>query len=235
MSSAAGNLLLVEGADDMHFLNQILRLHGYRRSSLAIGGHFVIEKEGFAEEEAVRIHPCGGFDNIPRAFKGLFQPDSLDCLAIVADRDLHTDDRWQVLVRLLQSHGFTGLPLALPATGLVHTQPRMPAVGVWLMPDNASEGMIETFAASLVPENDAAWIHAREAVTGLPDTVRRFSVNRHSDKAMLHTWLAWQEEPGCRTGVAVSGNLLRSDRPAALQFVAWVERWRAAGAARSRI
>jgi hypothetical protein len=101
----------------------------------------------------------------------------------------------------------------------------MPALGVWLMPDNASEGMIETFAACLVPPDNACWEYARDIVQGLPEHVRQFSPDRAADKALLHTWLAWQEEPGCRTGAAVTRHLLRSDRPAALGFVAWVERW----------
>jgi AAA domain, putative AbiEii toxin, Type IV TA system len=72
----------------------------------------------------------------------------------------------------------------------------MPSLGVWLMPDNASEGMMETFASALVPAADACWAHARATVVGLPDTARRFDIDRCFDKASLHTWLAWQEESG---------------------------------------
>jgi uncharacterized protein DUF3226 len=99
------------------------------------------------------------------------------------------------------------------------------------MPDNASEGMMETFASALVPAADACWAHARATVVGLPDTARRFDVDRCADKASLHTWLAWQEEPGCRTGLAVSRNLLRADTVATAALIGWIERWLSASSA----
>ena len=92
------------------------------------------------------------------------------------------------------------------------------------MPDNTAEGMTETFAGKLVAPEDPSWLHAGSVIADLPDTVRRFQ-ERHADKALLHTWLAWQKEPGCRTGTAVERHLLRADRPAAVEFVDWVERW----------
>jgi hypothetical protein len=79
-------------------------------------------------------------------------------------------------------------PWNFPPGGLVHNQPHMPALGVWLMPDNASEGMIETFAASLVPPDNACREHARDIVKALPEHVRQFSPDRAAHKALLHTW-----------------------------------------------
>jgi hypothetical protein len=230
MASAARSLILVEGTDDQNFLNHILVSHGYQKKLPVIPGCFDVVKEGRPEEAAIRIHSCDGFAKIPDALKVAFRPDDLDGLAIVADMDRHDDMRWLSLRGTLASERYD-LPNDLRRQGLVHVQPDLPSMGVWLMPDNAAEGMIETFAGKLVAPEDPGWLHARSVIADLPDTVRRFQ-ERYNDKALLHTWLAWQEEPGCRTGTAVSRKLLRADQPAATQFVEWVERWLAASAGR---
>jgi hypothetical protein len=195
MGSAARNLLIVEGVDDRYFVNQILLHHGFRRSSQADYNHFIIDRQGSSEQEAVRIRECKGFENIPKALKAELQPDALDGVAIIADMDLHSDRRWESLRGTLsRSHYFSGLPTLLPPEGLVHLQPKMPSLAVWLTPDNVSEGRMETFAGELVPAGDACWAHARTTVNDLPDAVRRFSIKRRRDNALLHTWLAWQDE-----------------------------------------
>ena len=233
MGSAARNLLIVEGVDDRYFVNQILLHHGFRKSSQADHEHYIIDREGSSEEEAVRILECKGFKKIPEALKAEFQPDALDGVAIIADMDLHSDRRWESLRGTLsRSHYFSGLPTWLPPEGLVHSQPGMPSLGVWLMPDNVSEGRMETFAGELVPAGDACWAHARATVDDLPDVVRRFSIERRRDNALLHTWLAWQNEPGCQTGLAVSMKLLQADLAPATNLAGWIQRWLVASTGR---
>ena len=50
---------------------------------------------------------------------------------------------------------------------------------------------------------------------------RRF-VEIHRAKAVIHTWLAWQSEPGVRMGAAVTRKYLEPQAPTALAFVAWL-------------
>jgi hypothetical protein len=189
MGSAPRNLLIVEGTDD-HFINQILLRYGFRKSPQADRRNFIVDRRGDPEENAIRIHECNGFDNISRALKMELQPETLDGVAIIADMDVHRDRRWDSLRGTLADRSYSGLPAELPHQGLIHSQSEMPSLGVWLMPDNASEGMMETFASALVPTEDACWAHARATVVELPDTARRFDVDRCVDKASLHTWLA---------------------------------------------
>ena len=47
-----------------------------------------------------------------------------------------------------------------------------------------------------------------------------FSAN-DTDKAVLHTWLAWQEEPGLSYGTAMRARFFGDDSPAAQAFVSW--------------
>ena len=112
------------GKGHRDFLNHILISHGFRKSALADKEkNFIVDKDGQPEEAAIRIHQCEGFDNLPRALKAEFQPDSLDGLAIVADMDRHDDRRWPSLRGTLASHGYIDLPDALPTQGLVPPTP----------------------------------------------------------------------------------------------------------------
>jgi hypothetical protein len=43
-------------------------------------------------------------------------------------------------------------------------------------------------------------------------------------KAQIHTWLAWQEEPGQPFGIAVTARYLDADAPHAQKLVDWVRR-----------
>ena len=182
----------------------------------------------FPDSAAVRMIGADGFGRIPEVLKREFRADDLDGVAIVADMDLLTDNRWESLRGTLAIYGFDSLPNELPKDGLAVRREQSPALGVWLMPDNTNAGMLETFACNLVSREDPAWIHAVASVDSLPENAGRFSRERHLEKALIHTWLAWQEEPGCQLGTAVAKKYLSTDHDDVGRFCSWVERWLAA-------
>jgi len=232
MSNLPRNVLIVEGSGDIHFLNHLLRSRGFEKSPLAGHEKFIVARHGLPESGAVRIIQADGFDGIPKALKTEFRPDDLDGIAIVADMDLLVDNRWGSLRGVLDGYGFATLPTLQPKEGLVLAADGNPALGVWLMPDNERAGMLESFACGLVAEDDPAWIHAHASVDSLPEYPGRFSRERHLDKALLHTWLAWQEEPGCQLGTAVAKSYLRTDHDDVERLWRWIERWLTASAMR---
>ena len=85
---------------------------------------------------------------------------------------------------------------------------------------------METFLSFLVPnepEATALWQHAEAAFA---EAKRRNCPCRstHDAKAKIHTWLAWQDPPGERLGLAVARKTLDPDAPYAAPFVAWFKR-----------
>ena len=62
--------------------------------------------------------------------------------------------------------------------------------------------------------------YAKESTIHAKVLGARFSDN-DADKAVLHTWLAWQEEPGLPYGTAMRARFFRGDSPAAQAFVTW--------------
>jgi hypothetical protein len=128
-------------------------------------------------------------------------------VGIVLDADIGPMDRWtSVRSRLLPS----GLQLpespALEGTIIEGNGKR---VGVWLMPDNHNPGKLEDFLAVLVPAGNRCW----------PPFSKLDSM-----KAQIHTWLAWQEEPGLPFGTAITAATFAHDSTLATTFVRWMTR-----------
>jgi hypothetical protein len=91
------------------------------------------------------------------------------------------------------------------------------------MPDNTLPGMLENFIQFLVPPDNALWPRAEECVAQIPEPERRFPPE-HQIKAHVHTWLAWQEEPGTPLGLAITKRYLDADVPHAHQLMDWIRR-----------
>ncbi len=68
---------------------------------------------------------------------------------------------------------------------------------------------------------EALWVHAESAVDSIPADERRFPAVQTA-KAKLHTFLAWQEEPGKPIGQAVTAKYLNPNAPQAAEFIQWL-------------
>ena len=90
------------------------------------------------------------------------------------------------------------------------------------MPDNREPGVVETFVSRMIPEADRLWPLAQSAVKSIPDKDRRFAEQKN-DKACIHTWLAWQQEPGVRMGSAIRNQYFDHRSSTAAAFVDWLE------------
>ena len=235
MSSTPRNVLIVEGAKDRNFLNHVLISHGFSRSPIADHDHFIIGRSGEPDELAIEIVVAGGFNKISGKLKTVFRPDDYDGIAIVADMDQIEDNRWESLRGSLTRHGFKQLPARLPTDGLVLAGDGNPSLAIWLMPDNLSAGLLESFACRLVSPEDRAWLHATTTVADLPEGTGTFSRERDLEKAQIHTWLAWQDEPGCPLGTAVAKHYLRTDHGSVALLCDWVVRWLAASGSRRAV
>ena len=77
------------------------------------------------------------------------------------------------------------------------------------------------FIEFLVPTGDVLWPKAVACIEQLCEKERRFRPN-HEIKAQVHTWLAWQEEPGTPLGQAITKRYLDPDAPHAHQLIDWI-------------
>ena len=93
------------------------------------------------------------------------------------------------------------------------------------MPNNRLPGILESFIAFLIPnrESNPLWQYAMQCIAGIPDDQKAFSDVR-LPKAQLHTWLAWQKEPGKPIGQAISADYLKANSKEADNFINWIKR-----------
>jgi hypothetical protein len=206
-SSSSPYRLLVEGPDDRHVVIHLLRRHGYDWDD--------------ARKIRPYIEECGGLEKLldatPVTLKGTYPR-----LGIIVDANSDPDRRWRQLQERTRRAGLE-LPPRPAAEGTLVPGRKNSRVGVWLMPDNSTPGILETFLGRLIPEGDAIWTYAGEAAT---EARRRGAPcpAKYETKSELHTWLAWQAEPGLPPGTAIKAQMLRHDSPEALRFIAWFDR-----------
>jgi hypothetical protein len=200
--------LLVEGKDDLHSVTGLLQRHGYDWNA-NVNAPFVYNAEG--------IEPL--LEALPLAIKTYAR------VGVIIDADLRPTDRWARIEGILNASGLT-LPSGSKAGGLVmsivgHAQ--LERLGIWIMPDNQSSGILEDFLQKLVPARDPCWQHAEASTSEAIDKGAPLKANDHS-KGTIHTWLAWQDPPGVPFGTALTSHILSHDSHEALAFVAWFKR-----------
>lgn len=145
----------------------------------------------------------------------------LKILGVILDADDKFVGRWESIQNFCKATGFKGTPKRLDKAGLILENDEGQKFGAWIMPDNASHGMLETFCATLVPDAmDKLWKHGmvsfeRAQELGAP------CKKAHYEKAHIHTWLAWQDPPGERMGSALTKKILNPKSPTAKLFVEW--------------
>ena len=97
---------------------------------------------------------------------------------------------------ILSQHNYL-LPDNPEKDGVILSPPSgaRPYVGIWLMPDNQTSGMLEDFLLRLTGDGDPLLSRAEQVVNSIPETEKLFGNTKRS-KAVIHTWLAWQSDPG---------------------------------------
>jgi len=143
-------------------------------------------------------------------------------VGIIVDADTDALQRWQQVRHWCLGH-FPDLPDRLSAEGLIAENGEGLKLGVWIMPDNDSPGMLEDFLVKSIPENEESPLlqYAEEVCREAKDSHNAPYRKSHATKAKVHTWLAWQDEPGRQLHQAIQHKLLQPTSPYAALFVAW--------------
>ena len=149
-----------------------------------------------------------------------------DAIGVVIDADTEISDRWQSIRNRIIGVGYQNVPDQPDPDGTILDPPSgtyLPRLGVWIMPNNQTNGILEDFLHSLVPQPNTLFDHVRASVATIPAGERRFK-QLYEPKAIIHTWLAWQEEPGWPFGTAISARFLDPSVPEVDVLAAWLKR-----------
>lgn len=201
--------LLVEGKNDRHVIWALCEQH-------QISETFSVEVPLVEDGQGINAVLA----EIPVRLK---QPNLLT-LGIVIDADSDLSARWQAVIQRLKEYGYEEIPKVPPAEGWVYKPQNLPNIGVWLMPDNQLPGMLENFVARLIAQDDLLIVKAESILQDIEQTgLNRYTLIQHP-KALIHTWLAWQQTPGMPMGQAITAQVLNYNSSLAIVFVEWLKR-----------
>jgi hypothetical protein len=195
--------LLVEGNDDRHVIWALC--------------------ERFDIAETFDVIDCGGLDKLYEAVPVRFKQSGIQAVGIIIDADSAINDRWESIKNLLSKQGFAP-PDDLPSTGLILSREAGVKVGVWLMPDNNLNGMLEDFISFLVPPDDKLLPVVDTVLAEIESQKLNKYLLAHKSKAKIHTWLAWQDDPGVPMGLSITKKYLTTDEETCLRLIKWLQK-----------
>lgn len=199
--------LVVEGQDDQHVIWALCKQY-----DLAETFTVVTPKSG----------GNGGVEAVLRLIRPSLMEPGLRSLGVVLDADENPERRWHAISGRLAEEGYTSVPRQPAHSGTIIDESGRPRVGIWLMPNNQLPGMLEDFVAHLIPQEDLLRPKAQQIL----DEIESQKLNRyplvHRPKALIHTWLAWQRNPGQPMGQAITAHTLGRNEATAQSFVNWL-------------
>ena len=196
-------VLLVEGVNDCHVVMALCKAHN------------VLETFG--------IYECGSDVGVLKRLNALIiRPNPPQVIGVMLDADTSVEGRWQSIKSKLQHYSYTFLNKPDADGTVVETSSDQPKLGFWLMPNNQDSGMLEDFCAELAQPESLAF--ARECVEQAQARQVTTFKEVHRSKAVIHTYLAWHDEPGYPLGKAITSQALRPHTDVAVRFTTWLIR-----------
>ena len=148
--------------------------------------------------------------------QGSNQPE---IIGIILDADNDINARYQEIINKTTKF-YKKLPDSILKTGLVHTENGLPKLGIWIMPNNQDNGALEKFYLKLATDIDTAFIN---------DVIKRAEgkkltsfKSQHRNKAIMHTYFAWQDSPSDPLHSAINKIALDNNKKIAKTFKAWL-------------
>jgi len=195
--------LLLEGNDDQHVIWALC--------------------EKYNVHETFDVIDCGGINKLIEQIPVRFKQSGIEAIGIIIDADTDLTNRWDSIKSVLTDIGFE-LPANLPLTGLIISNRNNLKVGIWIMPNNNLNGMLEDFISFLVPHDDKLW----PIVTLNLENIEKEQLNKysliHRSKAAIHSWLALQEDPGTPIGLSITKKYLTTDEETCSQLINWISK-----------
>ena len=199
------SLLMVEGRDDECVLKALLEIHQI--------------------PECFQIQSFGGIDQVLELLLIQIKAKEKGRLGVVVDANSDIGSRWDSIKNILQKAGYDSIPDTPQINGTIVTPQSnkvLPTFGAWIMPNNHLPGILETFLQFLIPPGDFLLAYAKQCIKDLPE-YPPFSPEK-LPKAEIHTWLAWQKDPGAPLGQAITKRYLQPDCLSVDKLIDWLKR-----------
>lgn len=97
----------------------------------------------------------------------------------------------------------------------------LPDFGLWIMPNNATDGLLEDFIKNSISASQKVLLKKAVDVVGKIKTPLFKPI--HQSKADVATWMAWQKVPGQALHGVVGGDLVDFTSGEAKQLMDWLQ------------
>lgn len=196
-------VLLVEGVDDCHVVMALCAAHRV--------------------PETFGLYECNGDTNVLKRLNALIvRPNHPQVIGVMLDADSPSlEGRWESIKSKLSHYSYK-LPQNPDINGtIVNGTEDEPKLGFWLMPNNQISGKLEDFCAELAEQKSLAF--AKECVEQAQEEGATTFKALDMSKAIIHTYLSWQDEPGRPLGQAITKQALRPSTEIAIRFTDWLK------------
>lgn len=200
--------LLVEGNNDYYVISSL--------------------REKSKIQQSFEIIDCKSKDKLleklPTLLKG---SGNLNTIGVVLDADTDLNKRWKEVCKILKKSGkYENIPETCDKNGTIifPIEEDDIKVGVWLMPNNNDKGMLEDFVSFLIPEDDKLLPKVDKALSEIEEEKLNQYKEIHKSKARIHTWLAWQKDPGTPMGLAITKKYLSTTPVICQDFISWLNK-----------
>lgn len=193
---------MVEGNDDLHVVWALC--------------------EKFNVPQNFDVISIDGLGNLAPQLNLRLKQSGITTIGVIVDADIEIQARWREIISLFSSNEIL-LPDHLPETGLIVHNTGQIRLGVWIMPDNRLDGMLEDFIAILVPEDDKLLPEVKSNLDAIEHKrLHKYKLETKS-KAVIHSWLACQVDPGTPLGLAITKKYLALESNSCHIFVNWLK------------
>ena len=210
------NILLVEGEADRGFFEALCLL-----LSIPADVRVATPKDTGGTHNTKE----GALSHLTKVLLPQLQDGQLERIGVVvdADRAMHGSGYAATLQRFtdaLAQGGYRPNPVA--ASGLVFThQDGLADLGLWIMPNNADEGMLEDWIKQCLHSDETGlYQHGEASIDAIPGRPKFQPWNK--SKAEVATWLAWQKKPTQGLYNAAQSELLNTDAVLFKELQAWL-------------
>ena len=195
-------VLVVEGQDEKHVILHLCDRHPDFRVERAPGHSYGTLR--YLAAPPFRVSDIGdGVSTLIKTMGTGIKAPGREVIGFVMDANGDLTQRWgEITMAFKTAKVDVELPTLPNPTGtIIEADERWPRIGVWLMPDNESEGELEDFVMKMIPHGDIVWPFAQSYIGGIPESQRKFGSSKTA-KAQFYSWLATRREP-VRMGAAI--------------------------------
>ncbi|MCK5536764.1 MAG: hypothetical protein KAI79_08045 [Bacteroidales bacterium] len=179
------------------------------------------------------IYPAGSDGELVKMIVPLLKSEeSIHTLAFILDADKNKGKNNDINIksRLQQiAHKFQKYPnynekfnKMNPDGLIIPKEEELPKIGLWLMPNNTEQGMLEDFLMEMVDFPNKCIKFAEDCVACAVDENCTSFKKPHFSKAVIHTYLSWQDEPGDALALSIKQEKLNVNSPIAKKFLNWL-------------